>query len=273
MHLSAGFLIQMSYTIVTGLVNIGRDEWSVDFRRTWEEYLGHFENVLRIDAPMVIFVEFDMVDWVTERRKEYSGTRVVLVEVCDSDFVLHSSLGRMAEMQMDSAYREACVEPSCPEACIPMYNVVVNNKVEFVARAAEMNPWNTDYFVWLDAGYGHSKFYIPEKHVLDIGFYLEKASADKVVINTLADEVAGGSGYWDFFRVHQDFMDGGLVVMSRRMALSFRDLYYSVVREAMDEGITDDDQYHMTMTYLKNPDIYELVRISGWDFRSVIILG
>jgi hypothetical protein len=68
-------------------------------------------------------------------------------------------------------------------------------------------------------------------------------------------------------------MDGGLVVMRGDTACRFRDVYYRIVEEAMSLGITDDDQYHMTMVYLKHPELFELVRIPGWAFRSVVILG
>ena len=52
-------------TVVSSLYNINRE--NLDGRK-WEEYLEWFAKTLQVKAPMVVFVEEDMVDFVKDAR-------------------------------------------------------------------------------------------------------------------------------------------------------------------------------------------------------------
>lgn len=260
----------MSYTIVTSLIDIGRSEWDNRFRRPWYLYLEFFQNIMRLGSPMVIYVEEEMRSWVEECR-EGKPTHIISVRLCD-DFVFYKDLDRLSEIQTDPNYLSNCVDRECPEISVPLYNVIMINKIDFVARTAELNPFNTSHFVWLDAGYGHGKFTIPDGHVINLNKYIEGAENGKLAINTLLDSI-GEQDYWSFFRMHVDFMSGGLFVVSGEKSNIYRELFCSVFREAMNLGIVDDDQYIMTMAYIKYPEMFHLVRIPDWGYLEKVILG
>ena len=259
----------MEFTIVTALVNINRHAWS-DYSRGWEQYLAYMENILRIDAPICVYVEKNTVDFVRRCRKDYKYTEIVIVSL--TDYVLYPLMADIKRIQENPDYIQRCVETFCPEVCIPLYDVVVNNKVDFLQKTANSNPFDTKYFIWLDAGYGHGKFTIPYMHKWNPRKYLELALSDRVVVNTLAD-VPVSEDYWGFFEAHQDFMDGGLVVGTKKSIDDLYRVYYHVIDAAMTQGIIDDDQYFMTMTYTSNKDLFHIVRILGWDYRRCVILS
>lgn len=43
-----------------------------------------------------------------------------------------------------------------PESISAEYNIVVNSKTHFLHNVTMENPFNSEHFVWLDAGYGHA---------------------------------------------------------------------------------------------------------------------
>ena len=40
---------------------------------------------------------------------------------------------------------------------MPLYNIVTNSKAGRMERAILLNPFNSDFFIWLDAGMGHGE--------------------------------------------------------------------------------------------------------------------
>ena len=260
----------MNYTIVTGLININRDKWDNMYKRKWECYLDWLSKILRVDAPFCIYVEEENVDLVRKCREGYEHTEIVVISI--EDYVLHPQLDDIKRIQGDPNYISRAVETFCPEVSIPLYDVVVNNKVEFLHQTSQKNPFGTEYFIWLDAGYGHGSIDIPNKYAWDPKLYLELAEKDTVVINTLEPK-PNSEDFWGFFDAHQDFMDGGLVVANKNAISVLHTVYYEIIKYAMSIGIIDDDQYFMTMAYVKNKDLFNLVRIPGWAYRSNVLLS
>lgn len=259
----------MSFTIVTALVNINRGNWDTIYNRKWQEYLTYMQNILRIDAPMCIYVESETINFVRKCREGYENTKIIPVSIVD--YELYKDHERIRDIQSKEKYQSMCVEIDCPEVCEPLYCVVVNNKVQFLYKASANNPFSTRFFVWLDAGYGHNKFYIPPKHSWSPDKYLQLASEDRIVINTLSDKVSSEDCI-QFFKDHQDFMDGGMVVGTKHAIELLYNIYYNLIEEIMEKDIVDDDQYFMTMTYTRDKNLFKLVRIDGWNSRAGVIL-
>jgi len=259
----------MSFTVVTALINIDRENWQA-YSRSWYEYMKFMENVMRMGVPMCIFVEEYMVDFITNSRSKHPNTKIYTISI--KDYVLYSKLDRIKEIQQDQKYKSISTNDPCPEIYIPLYDVVVNNKIDFLYRVSKENPFSTENFVWIDAGYGHSRFLIPEFHKPDLTNYVEKASLNKIVVNTLEDKISSNDPI-EFFKDHQDFIDGGLVVGNADTIEKFHKKYYSLIDNIMEQGIIDDDQYFMSMMYVNYQDMMFTVRIPNWDYRKTIILG
>jgi protein YibB len=263
------------FTLVTALVNINREEWdgkNKQYARKWNEYLNFLSMMaLRMNVPLYIFVEKDTIDFVLKHRNN-PKTYVKVIDF--KDYKLYPQRERIAEIQSSETYRAHGVEES-PETHIPEYNIAVNNKVAFLDVVARENPYRTDYFVWLDAGYGHGRIEIPRDYAWYPENYLKKASTGKIVINTLLDEMKTSDPV-EFFAKHVDFIDGGMVVGNAAAIAELYRLYYSIIDDTMSgvnhEGIIDDDQYYMAMTSARYPQLFNLVRIAGWGARKDVLL-
>jgi protein YibB len=259
----------MSFTLVTALININRSEWG-HYGRKWEQYLSYFENILRLDVAMCIYVEKDTFEFVSKCREGYEHTKIIIISL--EDYVLYPKLEQITQIQKNPDYIDMCIDKVCPEVCVPLYDVVVNNKVEFLHRTCIDNPFLTKYFIWLDSGYGHSKFHIPVKKQWHPFNYIHLASTNQIVINTLQDTVETKDPR-EFFKVHQDFIDGGLIVGTKKAIQLLHNVYYPMIGEIMAGGIIDDDQYFMTMAYVRNKELFNLVRIPGWFYRQQIMMS
>jgi protein YibB len=259
----------MSFTVVTALINIDRENWQ-HFNRKWEFYLSYMSNILKLDVPMCIYVEEYMLEFISKCRENFEHTKIILINI--EEYKLYDRLDTIKEIQNSDGYINICVDKTCPEVSIPLYDITVNNKVDFLYRTVLEDPFLTDKFIWLDAGYGHSKFTIPDKFKWYPKLYLDLADNNNIVINTFFDNPCV-EDYLEFFKAHQDFMDGGLVVGNKQAIKKLHSLYYNLIYETIDKKIIDDDQYFMTMTYINNKDLFNLVKIPNWEYRKDIILS
>ena len=64
-------------TLVTGIWNIGRDELTEGWSRTYQHYLDKFSSLLGVDANMIIFGDEELRDFVFERRSKENTQFIV----------------------------------------------------------------------------------------------------------------------------------------------------------------------------------------------------
>ena len=57
-------------TLVTGLWNINRDSLSDGWSRSFQHYLEKFDQLLKVDNPIIIFGEQELESFVWERRNK-----------------------------------------------------------------------------------------------------------------------------------------------------------------------------------------------------------
>lgn len=140
----------MSFTIVTGLWNLGRSDLK-DFSRSFEHYLESFEKLLKLDFNMCIFIPAELADFVAERRKP-ENTKVYIKELTDIENIV-PSFDKIQTIRNNKGWlSQASWLENSPQAKLKYYNPVVMSKFMFVEESCKDNPFDTDYFFWLDGG-------------------------------------------------------------------------------------------------------------------------
>jgi hypothetical protein len=138
------------YTLVTGLWNIGRNGRGFE-----EHYLPNLEKFLEIDAPLVIFVPSTLTDFVKSRRNS-KNTHVVTYELEDIKKIYSPFWDRTQKIRLDSNWYNQTGEhgwlKNSPQALLEWYNPIVQSKMFLLHDASIWNPFETEYFYWLDAG-------------------------------------------------------------------------------------------------------------------------
>lgn len=258
----------LSFTVVTALVDIGREQWQNGYERSFDKYIRYFKHMsLRMDVPLVVFIEREWIDTIQRYRQRMGlNDKTLIRPIAFKQYRLYQHRTRIAAIQQSARYRKASfVDPACPEVSVPDYDIVVNNKVQFVHEVAQENPFCTDYFIWLDAGYGHAGIPISPRFKWSPQLYLQLAAdKDRVVMMTLDAEMECTEP-WAFFRAHQDFIVGGFFVASRASIKRLNDVYYACIERTLQDGLIDDDQFYMALVYAQHPEWFCLLPVGSWS--------
>ena len=136
-------------TIVTGLWDIGRPG------RDFTHYIECFKKFLEIPSKMFIYIpqEYEHIVW--EIRDEEN----TYVKIADLDYLkkLYDPFwDKTQSIRTDPTWYNSTGEGGwlreSPQAVLEWYNVIVQSKMFLVNDATIWNPFDTEYFIWLDAG-------------------------------------------------------------------------------------------------------------------------
>jgi len=100
-----------------------------------EKYNTWFTNTLSINCPYVFFTDKENIELIKSFRKDLPTHYVI----CDiKDFYAYPLKDKMRKHWKH-----------CPSVEL---NVIWNEKVFMVQKASEINPFNSEWFFWIDAG-------------------------------------------------------------------------------------------------------------------------
>ena len=136
----------MKTTIVTSLQNINRE--TLD-GRNWESYLEWFSKTLQINAPMIVYVDEDLRDFVKQTRK---GKSTFIVCETLSEIPLYHLKDKMDSIMLSEKYQKIISDSQRIECRSSLYNIIQYSKFKWVKKATEINPFGTKNFIWMDAG-------------------------------------------------------------------------------------------------------------------------
>lgn len=241
-------------TIVTSLIDIGRGDWNTKHRRSIEEYISNFSNVCKLENNMVIWTTSELEPKIRELRKGRENTTDIQI-ISIQDCRLYSRKQEIGEIMARNRTRVYYHENACdaPEFTSTEYVIVVNNKVDFMERTAKLYPL-TKYLVWVDAGYSCGTYDMIDKSVrIPDSSYQNSIYICKLWEYWFNRDPLEFQNQWPL-----DVVDGGFVCISQEMIMGFAKEYYTLVDQLLDKGIVDDDQFFMTMLYVKQPDLFSL---------------
>ena len=131
-------------TFVSALFNIDR----VDGRK-WDQYLKWFEKTLKLQVPMVLFIEDSLKDFVNEKRGDLP-TKIICQTV---EEIPYYHLKEPIQEILDSDdYKNNISDPDRIECKQAMYSVIQYSKFPWLNHAAKLNSFDSDVYFWLDAG-------------------------------------------------------------------------------------------------------------------------
>lgn len=143
-------------TIVTGLWNIQR------VGRDFSHYIESFKRFLDIPQNLFIYIpkEYEYLVW--EKRKK-ENTFVKTYELNDIKNMYQPFWDRTQKIRTSEKWLNgAGWLSSSPQASNEWYNPIVQSKMFLLNDVTIWNPFNTDYFFWLDAGITNT---VPHSHL------------------------------------------------------------------------------------------------------------
>lgn len=140
-------------TCVSALFNIER-ETKGDGRK-WNDYLNWFKKTIQLNVPMVIFCERDTYDKIKDVRNKYPLTRIIIMELKDIYYMKYKDT--VNKIVKDPEFLSKIQGKERLEIKLPVYNLLIMNKIRLLKRVANENYFNSKIFLWIDAGC--SRFY------------------------------------------------------------------------------------------------------------------
>lgn len=259
--------INPDVTIVTGYVEIPDvppDTEASFARRTRAQYLEWMRSVLSIRQNMVIFVEESTRDFVTDVRKGLmSHTTVETVNVED---LRRSKWYRETKRIIDGGYMRHATRPQRVELRAPLWPTIMFFKMEWVRAAIKKDPFGTNYFLWMDAGYGHGldrRFRY--RGVVNRVWPSPKKNhrmADTVLVLATGLHVRHLS-HTEMMTSHNHVVAGGIWGGDRQKLLVFFDLFQEELSTTLEHNLLDDEQSVMSVVYVKHPELFTTVDCSS----------
>lgn len=263
----------MHITIVTALYNIQRDSFK-EWGRDWNIYLNWFKNCLSLKCRMIIFVEEDMKSFVEENRKKsdpnLDETFIKICKLEDSPYYRYKD--KMLEVMQSPQFKDGLKWKDVPEYNYPLYNIVTYSKLFFMREASKINPFQSDYFLWVDAGCMHNNF---PPHYYGSEFpntnKLTRLTQDKIYITCRSTPQSSDLNLNTFLKSHTNRF-AAFVIGSNVENINFMDDFlHAFLRDILNNNLIDCEQSALAICYLKNPEKFNLFSGEWYDgFRNLI---
>lgn len=146
-------------TVVTGLWDISR------VGRSFDHYIENFNKFLEMPVNMFIYVPKDLEHLVWAKRNR-SNTHVRVFELEDVKNNFYQPFwDKTQEIRTNPEWlNQAGWLAGSPQASNEWYNPIVQSKMFMLHDAKILNVFDTDYFIWLDAGITNTVY---EKYFTD----------------------------------------------------------------------------------------------------------
>jgi len=243
-------------TIVTALYDINRENEGDG--RKFNEYLSWFKETLKVTRPMVIFVEESLVSFVKENRKDLP-TKIITQSL--EEIPYYSLTSDIENILQSEQFQSKIGAPERVECKLALYNSIIYSKFQWVKRIISEDPFNSELFMWMDAGLSRFFYGIDFKYPSDNAIETLLNCRDNVIIQTSMSyytDLVGLQEYkqenlWDA----RTWVMAGLWCGGKEVVNKFCDLIDDVLRNKMiSNGLINNEQSAMAYVYKNNPDMF-----------------
>jgi hypothetical protein len=145
--------MKKNVTIVTGIWDLGRENAGEGFKRPFSHYIERFKDLLSAlhEHKVVVYIEEEHRDLV----KSFCNPQNTVIRIKETDSFKTSFpfYQQVQDIRQNSEwYSQAEWLKNSTQATLELYNPLVMSKMFLLHDEKIMNPFNTDYFYWLDGG-------------------------------------------------------------------------------------------------------------------------
>mgnify|MGYP001295174718 FL=1 len=248
----------MSATLVTALYDINREN-DGDGRK-FSEYLSWFKETLKIPTSMVVYVDPSLVDFVSESRK---GLPTKIISQKLEEVPYYFLKNNIENIINSSEYKERISDPKRLECTNSLYSIIIFSKFQWVKRAIEEDHFNSDVFLWLDAGLSRLFYEVPLTNLYPsvnaLGAF--KSNKDTAIIQTsmsyYPDLVNANGCSEEYFWDNRSWVMAGLWGGYKEPMIKFCNLIDETFQHKMiGNGIVNNEQIAMAYVYKNNPELF-----------------
>jgi hypothetical protein len=256
----------MGITLVTGLWNIKRDELSQGWSRSFQHYLDKFEQLLKVDNPMIIFGDSELESFVFERRDKSNTQFVVRQQEWFKQTVPYDKIQEIRNNP--EWYNRAGWLSESTQARLDMYNPLVMSKVFLLNDAKIMDTFNSEMMFWIDAGLTntvHPGYFTHDKVLDNLSKYISKFSF--VCFPYEAENEIHGFEYNKLNSIAGDKVNkvarGGFFGGPKHTITDINSIYYGLLSSTLDEGYMGTEESIFSIMSYKHSDLINYFEIES----------
>jgi len=258
-------------TFVTGIWDLGRGDAKEGWARSFEHYINNFINLLieMKDHNLIIFIDPSLENLVWQHRKQHN-TRIYHHTKQDFKQNFFPFFEQVQNIRNNPEWynRVGWLKDSA-QGSLEYYNPMVMSKMFLLHNAKIFNPFDTEYFFWIDGGITNT---------LSLGYFQDNTIIEK--IQSLAEkflfvcfpyetdsEIHGFciNGMKKFAK--SDTVNrvarGGFFGGHKDHISAANDTYYHLLNDSLNSGYMGTEESIFTiMTYLDS-DKYRYEMING----------
>jgi hypothetical protein len=259
-------------TIVTGLWDIGREQLTNDWSRSFNDYLEKLKQLLKIDYNLIIFGDEKLQKFVLEHR-DSSNTQFILR---NKDWFINNDYYPLIQKirTNDKWLSQVGWLRESTQARLELYNPLVMSKMFLLNDAKIMDKFDSDYLFWLDAGISttvHPGYFTHDKVIdklpslvddfLFIAFPYETTSEIHGFEIKKLDELASS---------HVNLVcRGGFFGGKKDIISKLNTIYYGLLINTLSDGYMGTEESLFSLILYKYPELCSYVQIEDNGLLSV----
>lgn len=239
--------------IVTSFIDIGRGNWQGWPNRSQDKYFEYFNNIANLENPMYIYIEDSLKSRVLDLRKNNPTYFIDCNPYKEFDYI-YREIKRVLRLEsFMKSVPEYLVDH--PEYWSVEYVFVTLLKPFFVKLAIDQFDIRQDLISWVDFGYKRNNDFIGDD--LSFGF-----PNNKITVFSQKDIKSPDIR---FSVLNNDvYIIGSSIIGSKENWGKLKDLCEESIYDLFKEDLIDDDQGMWLMSYLKNPDLFNVIVTDEW---------
>ena len=242
-------------TIVTGLWNINRPG------REFHHYIGAFKRFLDIPQNLFIYIpkEYEYLVW---EKRSPANTFVRVYELEDIKNLYNPFWSRTQKIRQSGEWLDqAGWLRDSPQAVLEMYNPIVQSKMFMLNDASILNPFDTEYFFWVDAGITNT---VSHGHVADDNLLDKLSEYSKPFLFLsypyVADREIHGFDYKAMNEIAENEVKyvcrGGMFGGQKQAINNANATYYSLLDHTLAQDLMGTEESIFTLMSYIEPSVY-----------------
>ena len=253
-------------TLVTGLWNINRDSLSDGWSRSFQHYLEKFDQLLKVDNPIIIFGEQELESFVWERRNK-SNTQFI---IRDKDWFKQTvPYDKIQQIRTNPDwYNQAGWLADSTQAKLEWYNPLVMSKMFLLHDAKIFDNFDSEYMFWIDAGLAntvHPGYFTHDKVLEKLPKYINKFSF--VCFPYEANNEIHGFNFDEINKISQTKVDmvarGGFFGGPKSSISDINGIYYNLLTSTLSQNLMGTEESIFSIMCYKHADLVDYFEIES----------
>jgi hypothetical protein len=246
----------METTIVTAFFDINRKEKGDG--RSIEEYLQWIKKTLLLNCKLYVVTEKKFVKFIEENRPK-DFPLIIREDVLEnSSFYKYKE--RMEVIINSEEYKRRIAYPNRVECKLADYNIIQYGKFGWLNRAIKENPYNTNYFFWMDIGI--SRFFYnmnPMNSYPSVNNNLIVNSKNTFIVQQ-RDDLQRYNIDENFIWKADNLFKGGMFGGYKDIVLKIEKKVEEIFeKEMLEKNNVNNEQLALAILWKKEPDLFNVI--------------